>query len=138
MACHLLNKYMATAFFYLFFLLLFTLVSSYAERKIAAFIQDRLGPIETGWRGSYQPLADLLKLLQKENIVPKAAHKVFFCGHLPGLFWLFLLLLLFCPFSLLGMALLLLQALCIYWPCQLWKLHAFLLLGGLRITNMPE
>jgi NADH-quinone oxidoreductase subunit H len=69
---------MSTLLFYLPFLLLFSLAGGYAERKIAAFIQDRLGPTEVGYRGLGQPLADLLKLLQKESIVPAAAHKWLF------------------------------------------------------------
>ena len=69
---------MSTLLFYLPFWLLFALGGVYAERKIAAFIQDRLGPTDVGYRGWGQPLADLLKLLQKESIVPAAADKVLF------------------------------------------------------------
>jgi NADH-quinone oxidoreductase subunit H len=69
---------MSTFLFYLPFLLLFSLVGGYAERKMAAFIQDRLGPTEAGYRGLGQPLADLLKLLQKERIIPAAAQKLLF------------------------------------------------------------
>lgn len=54
------------------------MVAIYAERKISAFIQDRLGPMEVGRYGIAQTLADLLKLLQKEDIVPAQAHKVLF------------------------------------------------------------
>jgi NADH-quinone oxidoreductase subunit H len=50
----------------------------YAERKISAFVQDRLGPMETGYYGIVQSVADLLKLIQKEDIVPSAADKVLF------------------------------------------------------------
>ncbi len=40
----------------------------YAERKTAAFIQNRLGPMEVGYKGVLQTVADLLKMLQKEDI----------------------------------------------------------------------
>ncbi len=69
---------MSALLFYLPFLLLFALGAGYAERKIAAWIQGRLGPTEVGYRGLGQPLADLLKLLQKESIVPATADKVLF------------------------------------------------------------
>ena len=50
----------------------------YAERKVAAFIQDRIGPTEAGPHGILQPVLDVLKLLQKEDIIPAAADKKLF------------------------------------------------------------
>jgi NADH-quinone oxidoreductase subunit H len=60
------------------FTAVFGLFAVYAERKISAFIQDRLGPMETGKYGSLQTLADILKLIQKEFIIPTPADKVLF------------------------------------------------------------
>ncbi|MDP9079690.1 MAG: NADH-quinone oxidoreductase subunit NuoH [Bacteroidota bacterium] len=57
---------------------LFALFGVYAERKVSAFIQDRLGPTETGKYGSLQTFADILKMLQKELITPAAADKILF------------------------------------------------------------
>jgi NADH-quinone oxidoreductase subunit H len=53
-------------------------VAIYAERKISAFIQDRLGPMETGYYGITQTIADLLKLIQKEDIIPSSADRPLF------------------------------------------------------------
>lgn len=63
---------------YLGILLITVLVIFYLERKIPAFIQDRLGPMETGPYGMFQALADLLKMIQKEDIVPTKADSVLF------------------------------------------------------------
>ena len=62
----------------LHFLLLFTLFAVYAERKTAAFIQDRLGPYEVGPYGILQPVADILKLMRKENVMPYSAYSIVF------------------------------------------------------------
>jgi len=45
------------------------------ERRLAAAIQNRIGPNRVGWQGLLQPLADVLKLVMKEDIVPKKANK---------------------------------------------------------------
>ena len=44
------------------------------ERKVAAAIQNRIGPNRVGWKGMLQPLADVLKLVTKEDIVPTNAN----------------------------------------------------------------
>ncbi len=48
----------------------------WAERKIAARFQDRIGPNRVGPFGLLQPIADFLKLITKEDIVPRAADRV--------------------------------------------------------------
>ena len=50
----------------------------YAERRIAAFIQDRLGPNRVGPQGSLQSVADGLKFLFKEDIIPYHVDKVLY------------------------------------------------------------
>ena len=50
----------------------------YGERKVSAFIQDRLGPMETGKYGLLQTVADILKLIQKETIYPTVIDRVLF------------------------------------------------------------
>lgn len=47
----------------------------YFERKISAWIQDRRGPNRVGVFGAFQPFADVLKLLLKEDIVPENSNK---------------------------------------------------------------
>jgi NADH-quinone oxidoreductase subunit H len=70
--------YFAIAIGLFAFSAVFALVGVYAERKISAFIQDRLGPTETGKFGMLQTLADGIKLVQKELIIPAAADKILF------------------------------------------------------------
>jgi len=57
---------------------IFALAAVYAERKVSAFVQDRLGPDETGRFGLLQTIADILKLLLKEDIIPAASNKKLF------------------------------------------------------------
>ena len=55
------------------------IVFTWMERKVAGFIQSRYGPMRVGhWHGVAQPVADMLKILQKEDIIPAAADKPLF------------------------------------------------------------
>lgn len=52
--------------------------STYAERKVAAFMQDRIGPDRAGPFGILQPLADGLKFIMKEEIIPVVSNRFLF------------------------------------------------------------
>ncbi len=55
--------------------------STWAERKVAAFLQDRVGPNRAGWGGLLQPLADGAKLFAKEEFEPDTKNRfLFFVG----------------------------------------------------------
>lgn len=58
--------------------LVIAMYETYAERKVAAFIQDRIGPNRAGPFGILQPLADGLKLFMKEEIIPATSNKFLF------------------------------------------------------------
>src|SRR5579872_5427463 len=58
--------------------LLVAMYSTYAERKVAAFMQDRRGPNRAGPFGILQPLADGVKMFMKEEIIPSVSSKFLF------------------------------------------------------------
>jgi NADH-quinone oxidoreductase subunit H len=59
-------------------LLLSLLYLQWVERKVIAHIQVRLGPYQVGPHGLLQPIADTLKLLTKEDLMPAGANRFFF------------------------------------------------------------
>jgi NADH-quinone oxidoreductase subunit H len=58
--------------------LVVAMYSTYGERKIAAFMQDRIGPNRAGIFGLLQPVADGVKMFMKEEIIPLASNKGIF------------------------------------------------------------
>ncbi len=58
--------------------LVIAMYSTYAERKVAAILQDRVGPNRAGPWGILQPLADGGKLFFKEEIIPNSSNKLLF------------------------------------------------------------
>lgn len=58
--------------------MLMAMYSTWAERKVAAFLQDRVGPNRAGWGGLLQPLADGAKLFTKEEFFPNTPNRFLF------------------------------------------------------------
>jgi NADH-quinone oxidoreductase subunit H len=58
--------------------LLVATYSTYAERKVAAFMQDRIGPDRAGPFGLLQPIADAVKMFMKEEMIPAQSDKLLF------------------------------------------------------------
>lgn len=52
--------------------------ATYGERKVAAFMQDRIGPDRAGPFGLLQPIADGVKMFMKEEIIPNVSDKLLF------------------------------------------------------------
>ena len=59
-------------------LLLAVAYLTYAERKVIGYIQVRIGPNRVGIKGLLQPIADLIKLITKEIVVPTKSNKYLF------------------------------------------------------------
>jgi len=60
----------------LFMLLNSAAITVYAERRVAAFIQNRVGPNRVGPLGLLQPIADVLKLILKEDVTPNNSYRL--------------------------------------------------------------
>nr|WP_315817997.1 NADH-quinone oxidoreductase subunit H [Paraflavitalea speifideiaquila] len=58
--------------------LVIAMYETWAERKVAAVMQDRRGPMRAGPLGLLQPLADGLKLFMKEEIIPNTSNRMLF------------------------------------------------------------
>lgn len=58
--------------------LVFAMYSTWGERKVAGFIQDRYGPNRAGIFGLLQPVADGTKLFSKEEFIPTSSNKILF------------------------------------------------------------
>jgi NADH-quinone oxidoreductase subunit H len=76
----------------LVFLIILPMVSYtvYAERRVSAMIQDRLGPNRVGPMGLFQPIADAVKLLLKEDFTPRSVNTFYYwlapaCAMAPSL-----------------------------------------------------
>lgn len=75
------NPYVVPLIFTLLIIALFPLMAGYIvliERKVLADLQVRLGPMRVGPHGLLQPLADAVKLMLKEDIIPAGADKALF------------------------------------------------------------
>jgi NADH-quinone oxidoreductase subunit H len=72
------SKLLIIPIFFGIFVSLFALFAVYAERKISARVQNRIGPNRVGPYGLLQTIADILKLIQKEAPYPFGSDKIFF------------------------------------------------------------
>lgn len=80
-------------------LTVFAYMFGWVERKLIARAHSRHGPTYVGKYGILQNIADIVKLLSKENIIPDRADKPLFQTLLPLIAALFILILMFIPFT---------------------------------------
>lgn len=77
----------------------FALIFGWIERKAIARMQARRGPTYVGKFGIFQNVADLIKLMAKEHIIPDKADKPLFIIILPAIVALFIMILVFIPLT---------------------------------------
>jgi NADH-quinone oxidoreductase subunit H len=70
--------------FLLLFMTVVVMSLVYLERRVIAFMQDRLGPNRVGPEGLLQTVADVVKLMSKEDIIPSAADRAIFILAVPA------------------------------------------------------
>jgi NADH-quinone oxidoreductase subunit H len=70
--------------FLLLFMTVVVMSLVYLERRVIAFMQDRLGPNRVGPEGLLQTVADVVKLMSKEDIIPSAADRATFILAVPA------------------------------------------------------
>jgi len=62
----------------LLFIFFYSTFAEWYDRKLYARLQNRMGPTHTGRAGVLQPIADFIKLMSKEDIVPERADRGLF------------------------------------------------------------
>ena len=77
MATYILIKLLLVLFVFLLALTV-AAYSTYGERKVSAWMQDRIGPDRAGPYGLLQPLADGIKMFTKEELIPSSSSKYLF------------------------------------------------------------
>lgn len=63
---------------FIFIIIFFGAFMSFVERRVLGFLQNRCGPNRVGWSGSLQILADMIKMLFKEDWIPHFSDKLIF------------------------------------------------------------